>query len=429
MRQGLRHNASDFKLKRAKDDLVNRIRPLLALLLIAVYASTLAAQDAQTPQELCDAAEPAPLTMMQFKAAENALEPGKDYRAILCTSAGAIYIDLYESLTPVTVNNFVFLAGQGYYDSTTFHRVIPDFMAQGGDPAGTGRGGPGYRFGDEPVGFLTFDRPGLLAMANAGPGTNGGQFFITTAPTPHLNYKHTIFGDVLAGQEVVEAIRERDPATATEPGEALQTMIIITDPSAVDSNEAKIAPATQEEVIAAFETFAKGLPPVLSLVDEHTGYFSTEALAAASVAEDLQNGFATFAAKYGHQYRARLQIANGGCDDSVFFSALGFWVDVYADASSADAARRDDFMRLWLDSYGYTQEAESATVYLHSAKTCGGEEGVHLLSLNPRGRFLATLDVLVAKSVLDQVPAAALLNNLSLQIEGALAHIFRAEIR
>ena len=87
-------------------------------------------------------------------------------------------------------------------------------MAQGGDPTGTGRGGPGYQFKDEPVGFLTFDRPGLLAMANAGPGTNGSQFFITTAPTPHLNYKHTIFGDVLVGQDVVEAIRERDPNAA-----------------------------------------------------------------------------------------------------------------------------------------------------------------------------------------------------------------------
>ncbi len=408
---------------------MNWIRLLLVLLLVALLPSIALAQDVPSPQELCNLVDAGELTTMQFDAAEDVLEPETDYRAILCASAGAIYVDLYESLTPVTVNNFVFLAGQGYYDSTTFHRVIPDFMAQGGDPTGSGRGGPGYRFGDEPLGFLTFDRPGLLAMANAGPGTNGSQFFITTAPTPHLNYKHTIFGDVLVGQDIVESIRERDPATASDPGEALQTVIIITDPSAVDSNEAKIAPATQEEVIAAFEAFASGLPPVLPLVDEHTGYFSTEALAAASVADELQNGFATFAEKYGHQYRARLQIANGECDDSAFFSALGFWVDVYADASSADAARRDDFMRLWLDSYGYTQEAESETVYLHSAETCDGEEGLHVLALYPRGRFLVTIDVLVDKSILDQVPAEALLNNLSLQIEGGLASIFRPEIR
>ena len=126
--------------------------------------------------------------MMRFQEAETVLEPDVDYRAIFCTTAGTVYVDLYESLTPMTVNNFVFLAQQGYYDNTTFHRVIPDFMVQGGDPTATGSGGPGYQFGDEPVGFLTFDRPGLLAMANAGPGTNGSQFFITTVPdaTPQL---------------------------------------------------------------------------------------------------------------------------------------------------------------------------------------------------------------------------------------------------
>ena len=214
-----------------------RIRQLIALMLFISLVTLSTAQDAPSPQELCDAAESAELTMMQFSAAEDVLEPEADYRAILCTSAGAIYVDLYESLTPQTVNNFVFLAGQGYYDSTTFHRVIPDFMAQGGDPTGSGSGGPGYQFQDEPVGFLTFDRPGLLAMANAGPGTNGSQFFITTAPTPHLNYKHTIFGDVLVGQDIVVAIRERDPATASDEGETIHTVLIITDHSLVDNSD------------------------------------------------------------------------------------------------------------------------------------------------------------------------------------------------
>ena len=181
---------------------MTRIRTLLALIVCLVIALPALTQDAQSPQALCDAAEPAELTVMQFPEAVQVIDKNIDYRAILCSSAGAIYVDLYEKLTPVTVNNFVFLAEQGYYDNTTFHRVIPDFMAQGGDPTGTGRGGPGYQFGDEPVGFLTFDRPGLLAMANAGPGTNGSQFFITTVPTPHLNYKHTIFGDVLIGRDI-----------------------------------------------------------------------------------------------------------------------------------------------------------------------------------------------------------------------------------
>ena len=206
------------------------LRSVMLFMILAVFAPIAAAQQpAPTPQELCDAAEPRELTSMQFEQAEYVLEPDVDYRAIFCTSAGAIYLDLYEALTPTTVNNLVFLAQQGYYDSTSFHRVIPDFMAQGGDPTATGRGGPGYQFKDEPVGFLTFDQPGKLAMANAGPGTNGSQFFITTAPSPHLNYKHTIFGDVLAGQGVVESIRERDPSAATEPGETLFTVLIITD--------------------------------------------------------------------------------------------------------------------------------------------------------------------------------------------------------
>ncbi len=406
------------------------LRSIITLSLAATFAALSLAQSAPGPQELCDAAEPAALKPMQFEEAEQVLEPDSDYRAIICASAGAIYVDLYESLTPITVNNFVFLAGQGYYDSTTFHRVIPNFMAQGGDPTGTGRGGPGYQFLDEPVGFLTFDRPGLLAMANAGPGTNGSQFFITTAPTPHLDYKHTIFGDVLIGQDIVEAIRERDPSAASEPGETLQKVLIISDPSQVDNSEVlAVAPATQEQVAAAFEAFSAGMPPTLPLDDELSGFFSTEALSAASVAEDLQDGFAAFAKQHGHQYRYRMQIANGQCDPGLFFSSLGYWVDVFADAQSAEAAVKDEFMRLWLDSYGYERESDVGAVYVHSAPTCGGEEGVHLLALIARGRYLTTLDVLVDRSLLDRAPAEVILNDLSLQFEGGLAGILRLEIR
>lgn len=406
------------------------LRTLIALAILCVFCAFVLAEDAPSPQELCDAAEPAALTPMQFERAEQVLEPDTDYRAILCTGAGAIYVNLYDEFTEITVNNFVFLAQQGYYDSTTFHRVIPNFMAQGGDPTGSGRGGPGYRFEDEPVGFLTFDRPGLLAMANAGPGTNGSQFFITTAPTPHLNYKHTIFGDVLIGQDIVAAIRERDPSSASEAGETLHTVLIITDPAEVDNSEVIVLkPATQAQVVAAFESFTAGLPPTLPLVAERSGLFSTEALAAASVAEDLQAGFASFAERHGHRYRYRMQIANGQCDPSVFFSALGYWVDVFADAESAAAAATDDFMLQWLHSYGYVRDPEAGSVYTHSAATCDGGEGVQLLAPYPRGRFLTTIDVLVAQSILDQASPAAILGNLSLQIEGALASIFRPEIR
>jgi cyclophilin family peptidyl-prolyl cis-trans isomerase len=139
------------------------------------------------------------------------IDPSKSYEAVFMTEIGDFRVRLFPDQAPVTVNNFVFLARQGYYDNTTFHRVLPGFMAQGGDPTGTGGGGPGYTFEDEFDPDLQFDKPGLLAMANRGPNTNGGQFFITYAPTPHLNGLHTIFGEVVEGAEVLGSLRPRDP--------------------------------------------------------------------------------------------------------------------------------------------------------------------------------------------------------------------------
>ncbi len=156
------------------------------------------------------------------------LEEGKDYRARITTDAGDIVVDLYEEQTPLTVNNFVALANLGFYDNTTFHRVIEDFMAQAGDPSATGSGGPGYIFKDEIVPELVFDKEGILAMANAGPGTNGSQFFITFAPTDWLNGQHTIFGQVIEGQDVVKKIQLRDPNVSAEPGTLIKTITIET---------------------------------------------------------------------------------------------------------------------------------------------------------------------------------------------------------
>ncbi|NLF26028.1 MAG: peptidylprolyl isomerase [Deltaproteobacteria bacterium] len=126
------------------------------------------------------------------------------------TSKGNIQIELYADKTPKTVANFVNLAERGYYNGLSFHRVIPDFMIQGGDPTGTGSGGPGYQFGDEIVPSLKHDGPGVLSMANAGPGTNGSQFFITHVATPWLDGKHTVFGRVTSGQDVVNKIQQGD---------------------------------------------------------------------------------------------------------------------------------------------------------------------------------------------------------------------------
>lgn len=133
-------------------------------------------------------------------------------KAVMQTSKGTININLFDDKTPVTVANFVNLAKRGYYDGLTFHRVIGDFMIQGGCPDGTGMGGPGYRFQDEFLPELRHDKPGILSMANAGPATNGSQFFITHTPTPHLNGKHSVFGAVVSAddQKVVNSIAKGD---------------------------------------------------------------------------------------------------------------------------------------------------------------------------------------------------------------------------
>ncbi|HLF88397.1 MAG TPA: peptidylprolyl isomerase [Anaerolineales bacterium] len=147
------------------------------------------------------------------------IDPQKTYIATMKTDKGTIVIDLFAEKTPKTVNNFVFLAREGYYDGTIFHRVINDFMAQGGDPTGTGRGGPGYRFADEFHPTLRHDKPGILSMANAGPGTNGSQFFITHVPTPWLDNKHSVFGQVKdkASLDVLLSIPARDPNNSRAP--------------------------------------------------------------------------------------------------------------------------------------------------------------------------------------------------------------------
>ncbi len=145
------------------------------------------------------------------------IDPKKKYKAHMETDKGTMVIELFADKTPVTVNNFVFLSREGYYDGVIFHRVINDFMVQGGDPTGTGRGGPGYKFGDEFHPSLKHTRQGILSMANAGPGTNGSQFFITHVATPWLDGKHTVFGQVVEGLDVLMSIPARDPGNVNAP--------------------------------------------------------------------------------------------------------------------------------------------------------------------------------------------------------------------
>ncbi len=138
------------------------------------------------------------------------IDTGKTYKAVIETGKGIIELELCPQHAPKTVNNFIFLAEEGFYDGTSFHRVIGDFMIQGGDPTGTGRGGPGYRFEDELNKNPLTHGEKVISMANAGPDTNGSQFFITHSPQPHLNGKHTVFGTVVVGREVVDSIRQGD---------------------------------------------------------------------------------------------------------------------------------------------------------------------------------------------------------------------------
>jgi len=154
------------------------------------------------------------------------IDPKKKYTATFKLDKGDMVIELFADKATRTVNNFVFLSREGFYDGVTFHRVIKDFMAQGGDPTGTGAGGPGYKFADEFHPSLKHDKPGILSMANAGPNTNGSQFFITFVPTPHLDGKHSVFGQVVKGMEVLLAITPRDPASARAPGDVIKTIVI-----------------------------------------------------------------------------------------------------------------------------------------------------------------------------------------------------------
>ncbi|MBW2245766.1 MAG: peptidylprolyl isomerase [Deltaproteobacteria bacterium] len=138
------------------------------------------------------------------------IDTSKNYMAEIETNRGSIKLELFPNHAPKTVNNFVFLAQQGFYDGILFHRVISNFMVQGGDPTGTGAGGPGYSFEDEVSDNPLTHETGVISMANAGPNTNGSQFFITHSPQPHLNGKHTVFGRVVGSQDVVDSIRQGD---------------------------------------------------------------------------------------------------------------------------------------------------------------------------------------------------------------------------
>jgi peptidyl-prolyl cis-trans isomerase B (cyclophilin B) len=184
----------------------------IAALIVTLFASSVFAQATQPVQRKTYSSPP-----------EMKIDPNKKYTATLDTDKGKVVVELYAKEAPKTVNNFVFLAKEGFYNDTIFHRVIPEFMIQAGDPEGSGRGGPGYTFEDEtnPASNPHEFKVGTLAMANRGPSTNGSQFFITEAATQHLQGKHTIFGQVKEGQDIVHAIATADADRNDRPREPI----------------------------------------------------------------------------------------------------------------------------------------------------------------------------------------------------------------
>jgi cyclophilin family peptidyl-prolyl cis-trans isomerase len=226
-------------IKRTKQKRNNRLIAGAVILVVVVAAAWViisgnkpAASPGQgtTPAAAAAAAVGTPVlvgTKQYASAPPMLIDTSKQYFAtVTMAKGGQFVIQLYPDKAPITVNSFVFLARQGYFDGVTFHRVLGGFMAQGGDPTGTGMGGPGYQFVNEKS-DLTFDKAGVVAMANAGPDTNGSQFFITFGPQTYLNGGYTIFGQVISGMDVVNGLTRRDPNTnPTSPGDAMQSVTI-----------------------------------------------------------------------------------------------------------------------------------------------------------------------------------------------------------
>lgn len=366
-----------------------------------------------TPASICEDATPAedPETR-EYEGTDIVIETGVDYHAVFCTEQGPVYVDLYETYTPATVNNFVFLAQNDFYNNSTFHRVLENFMAQGGDPVGDppGTGGPGYQFQDEFVPFLTFDRVGLLAMANANRpeqgivGTNGSQFFLTTEVTDWLNYRHTIFGEVLQGQDVVNNIPLQDPATATEPGPALNTVVIVEDPNSIQVEadaEEQVAPPTQEEVAAAleYEPDEFQFDPLVR-DEETTGLLTTEELVA-SAGENVE-ALETALTENNHQYSISIAHVNEACDLEVApFERMGYTIHVFETIADAQSIVQGDAVQTVVTGGQDGFEAQETTstlspIYVTDATVCE-QDGEEAYMVRQDGRFVIVSSILLTE--------------------------------
>jgi cyclophilin family peptidyl-prolyl cis-trans isomerase len=391
-----------MEIKADMRTLIHSVLLLTLVTLVAAIATTVAADDLTgTPAEICAEAVPADEPGIRtYDEPEQVLEAGVDYRAIFCTDSGPVYVNLFEDFTPQTVNSFVFLAQNGFYNNTTFHRVLVDFMAQGGDPTGTGGGGPGYNIDDEFLSFLHFDRPGLLAMANANQpeqgifNTKGSQFFLTTAITNHLNYRHTIFGEVLEGQENVEALQLRNPQEQPDhDGSALHTVVIITDPDAVVSDYEALETATQDDMLEAMGMIGE-LPGVV-LDEGTTGVFSTAEVVSAAP-EAIRAAYEDFLIEAEHQYSVTMVHANVDCDLTVApFGSISYTIHVFASPDAARAAMEDLFLPDFLTAGGefVTEDSPFSVNPLYISETTVCDlDGIDARMVQKYGRFITVAE-------------------------------------
>lgn len=341
------------------------------------------------------------------------IDPDKIYLATFETASGTFTIELFAEDAPLTVNNFVFLAEEGYYDNTTFHRVLADFMAQGGDPTGTGMGGPGYTFADEISYAHIFDSAGLLAMANSGPDTNGSQFFITYGPTPWLNGSHTIFGKLVDGMDVLLALRERDPQlNPTEPGEALLSV-------GVQEIGGSLLPTPTPTPIPVRPVFEEGRPFAALTVEER---------------ENLYTGHPEMIIDPALKYQARITTTQGeivlelnalqapiAVNNFFFLANMGYWdgfpmtfiePGLFVLAGSP-AQRPDSDIGYVLPAEGNLPNVGGAIGYWFRQDLFGGSgsqfyiliEDLPVLDDNPTifGSLTAGLDVLTALTMTDSI--------------------------
>jgi cyclophilin family peptidyl-prolyl cis-trans isomerase len=293
------------------------IRPLVLLLIVVVLGLLIAMIIYQNRAKSAAANAPAPSTLQWSSPPAMTIDTTKSYFATLQTAKGDIRIELLASQAPRTVNNFVFLARAGFYDGTTFHRVLQDFMAQGGDPTGTGAGGPGYKFEDEFTSALTFSEPGMVAMANSGPNTNGSQFFITFAPVTYLNGKHTIFGKVVKGMDVALSLTLRDPnQDPNYLGDVIQKVTIEESTTAVLTEPTITALAVAPEM-------QPGRPLAALAVSAREGIFSTPP----AMAIDLSHTYQAIVETTKGKILIELNDADAprSVNNFVILANLGYW--------------------------------------------------------------------------------------------------------